>query len=97
MKGKCHPELEDSLLCDREKASIFCSIIGRLNWIITLGRFDVQQATNSLSRINMAPREGYFTKAVRILGYLKNFLKGTIIIDNNYPDHAKYQTDLEHD
>ena len=45
----------------------------------------------------MAPREGHFTKAVRILGYLKKFSKGTIIIDNNYLDHSKYKTDLEHD
>ena len=83
MEDKYHPELDDSPLCDGEKASIFWSIIGSPNWIITLGRFDVQQATNSLSRFNMAPREGHFTKAVRILGYLEKFSKGTIIIDNN--------------
>ena len=97
MEYKYHPELDNSPLYDGEKASIFRSVIASLNWIITLGRSDVQQATNSLSRFNVAPREGHFTKAVRILGYLKRFSKRTIIFDNNYPEHSKYKTDLEHD
>ena len=96
MEDKYHPELDDSPLCDGEKASIFHSIIRNLNWIISLRRFDVQKATNSLSRFNLVSREGHFTKAVRILGYLKKFSKGTIIIDNNYPDHSKHKKDLEH-
>ena len=45
----------------------------------------------------MAPREGHFAKAVRILGYLKKFSMEKIIIDNSYPDHFKYKKDLEHD
>ena len=80
MEDKYHPEFEDSSFCDGEKASIFRSIIGSLNCIITLGRFDVQKATNSLSRFNMAPREGHFTKAVRILGYLKSFQRGQSLL-----------------
>ena len=62
-----------------------------------MGRFDVHQATNSLSRFNMAPREGRFKAAVRVLGYLKKFLKGQILLDNNYPSHAKHITELEQD
>ena len=45
----------------------------------------------------MAPREGHFKAAVRILGYLKKLSKGIILLDNSYPDHSKYQTDLEYD
>ena len=97
MEDKYHPELDEFPLRDVEKASIFHSMIGSLNWIIILGRFYVQQATDSLSRFSMAHREGHFTKAVRILGYLKRFSKRTIIFDNNYPEHSKYKTDLEHD
>ena len=63
---------------------------------MTLGRFDVQ-VTNSLSRFNMAPRKGHLSKAVRILGYIKRFSKGTIVIDNSYPEHSKCHKDLEHD
>ena len=97
MDDKYHPELEDSPLCEPGEASIFRSIIGSLNWMITLGRFDVHQATNSLSRFNMAPKEGHFKAAVRILGYLKAFPKGTILLDNSYPNHAKFETEIEQD
>ena len=41
MEDKYHPGLDDSPLCDPELASKFRSVIGSLNWIITLGRFDV--------------------------------------------------------
>ena len=66
MEDNYHPELDDSPLFDEEEAIIFFSTKGSLNWIITPGKFDVQQATNSLSRFNMAPREGHFTKPVWI-------------------------------
>ena len=66
MEEKYHPELDDSPLCDEERSSMFRSVLGSLNWIITLGRFDVNYATMSLARFNMAPREGHFKKAVII-------------------------------
>ena len=46
-----------------------------------MGRFDVNYATMSLARFNMAPREGHFKEAVRILGFLKVFSKGRILLD----------------
>jgi len=97
MEDKYHPELDDSPLCTQERASIFRSMIGSLNWMITLGRFDVNYATNSLSRFNMAPREGHFKACMRVLGYLKSFSKATIMLDNNFPNHLKYETTIEQD
>ena len=60
-----------------------------------MGRFDVNYATMSLARFNMAPREGHFKEAVRILGFLKAFSKGRILLDTSFPDHSKYETELE--
>ena len=97
MDEKLHPELDDTPLCNDRGASLYRSIIGSLNWIITLGRFDIAYATMSLARFNAAPREGHFKAAVRILGYLKSTPKGTILLDNSYPDHSQYKTELKHD
>ena len=93
MDSDYHPELDDSPFLSQLDASKFRSIIGSINWIITLGRFDVQFATMSLSRFSMAPREGHLKAAQRILTYLKTFSKGRIIMDNSYPDHSKYPTE----
>ena len=90
MEEGLHPELDDSPLCTDDDAAKFRSVIGSLNWIIILGRFDICFATNSLSRFGMAPREGHLKAAIRILGYLKAFNKGRIIYDVSYPDHAKF-------
>ena len=93
MEADYHPELDDSPLLSPLDASKYRSIIGSLNWIITLGRFDIQYSTMSLSRFSVAPREGHLKAAQRILGYLKVFYKGRIIMDNSYPDHSQYPTE----
>ena len=60
-----------------------------------MGRFDVNYVTMSLVRFNMAPRERHFKEAVRILGFLKAFSKGKILLDTSFSDHSKYETELE--
>ena len=51
-----HPEIDDSPYLDEGDHHRFRSMIGCANWLITLGRFDIAYATNSLSRHTMAPR-----------------------------------------
>ena len=85
-----HPEIDDSPLCSYDESAKFRSVIGSLNWIITLGRYDVSYATCALSRFNMAPRIGHLAAAKRILGYLKVYKKGRIIFDISYIDHSTY-------
>ena len=88
MDENYHPEIDDTPLLDKEGAGRYRSIIGCLNWIITLGRFDINYATSSLSRFNMAPREGHMKAAQRVLRYLKTFIKGRILVDTDYFDHS---------
>jgi hypothetical protein len=85
MATEYHPEVDDSPFLSNEDAAKFRSIIGSLNWLITLGRFDVYYATNVLSRFSMQPREGHLAAAIRILTYVKTFPKGRIVIDTSYP------------
>lgn len=76
-----HPEQESSPLLDPLTASKYRAIIGCLNWIITLGRMDIHYATNTLARYSQAPRVGHFAAARRVLGYLRQFPQGRIILD----------------
>ena len=49
-----HLELDESpLLCPKD-ISKYRSIIGSLNWILILRRFNIAYALNTLSRYNMA-------------------------------------------
>src|SRR5687768_8023905 len=66
-----YPELDESVFISFEKISIYKSLLGSANWIITLGRFDISYATNVLSRYSMEPREGHYQGLQRVFGYLR--------------------------
>ena len=80
-----HPELDDSPLLSNIDAAKYRAILGSAGWCVTLGRFDVAYATNTLARFAMAPREGHYKQAQRIFGYLSNpaFTKGRLLVDPN--------------
>jgi hypothetical protein len=80
MKEASHPESDDSAYLSKERATQYRAIIGSLNWVVILGRFDVMYATNTLARFSIAPRVGHLCEARRILGYLKRYLGHRIII-----------------
>ena len=88
-----HPELDDSPLLNAEFHSRYRSMVGSLNWTITIGRFDIQYAVTTLARYSHAPREGHLKAVLRIFGYLKKFYKGKLLIDPVLPDHLAYPFD----
>ena len=65
--------------------SLYQSLSGSANWIITLGRFDISFAINTMSRYSMAPREGHMHAMHRVFGYLRHKPKGRILIDTTQP------------
>jgi hypothetical protein len=88
-----YPEVDNTPLCTDEDSDKYRSIIGCCIWIIVLGRFGIAYATSSMSRFNMAPREGHLKAVKRILTYLKIFSNGRVIIDTSYPNHSEYLVD----
>ena len=92
MSESYHPELDESPFVNQEMASKYRSMIGSLNWAITLGRFDVQYATSTMARYSMAPREGHVEAVMKILGYLKKpaRLNPQILVNPSKPNHEKY-------
>lgn len=45
-------------------------------WAVTLGRYDIQYATNTLARFANMPRDGHFQRALRVFRYLKQHIQG---------------------
>ena len=50
LEGGDHPELDTSELCDEHQTKHFQTLIGQLQWLISLGRFDIAVHVMSLSR-----------------------------------------------
>ena len=90
MDKEYHPELDDTPIVNSEMASHYHSMIGSLNWVITLGHFDTQFAVRTMAQYNNAPREGQIKAVIRILGYLKKFKKGKLLVDPSLPNHSQY-------
>jgi len=80
-----HPELDDSELLDDDDTTKYRMLTGSLNWAVTIGRVDVMFAATTMARYNHAPRFGHMKVMLRVFGYLKYHIKGTIRIDTSYP------------
>ena len=80
-----HPEEDCSPLLDDAEHQRYQMMIGMLNWLVCLGRFDISFATSSLSRFTACPREGHRDRVFRIFGYLKKYKNRRIVIDSRDP------------
>ncbi len=83
-----HPELDTSELLDVEGISKYQSLIGTLQWTITLGRFDVATAVMTMSGFRVAPRTGHLARLKRICGYLAKFKNACIRVRTERPDYS---------
>jgi len=50
-----HPELDTSDLLDEDDTIKYQSLIGALQWVVSIGRFDVMMAVMTLSSFRAAP------------------------------------------
>ena len=78
LEGGDHPELDTSELCDEHQTKQFQTLIGQLQWLISLGCFDIAVHVMSLSRFRAQPRKGHLDRAKRIVGYLLFLPDGAI-------------------
>ena len=61
-----HPELDNSELCNEEQTTKYMSMIGELQWAITLGRYDILAQVMSMSRFRLAHKIGYLESMKRL-------------------------------
>ena len=83
-----HPEIDISDELDQAGIKIYQSMIGSLQWAISLGRFDIQTATMTMSRFRTAPRKGHLERLKRIYGYLRRFKSAAIRVRVDEPDFS---------
>jgi hypothetical protein len=87
-----HPELDTSELLDAEGIQTYQSLIGTLQWVVSIGRFDVQTAVMTLSSFRANPRRGHLDRVKRIFGYIEKFKSATIRIRTDVPDLSALPT-----
>ena len=65
-----HPELDTSDLLDADGIQKYQSMIGVMQWAISIGRFDIATAVMSLSSFRVTPRVGHLKHCKRTYAYL---------------------------
>jgi hypothetical protein len=91
-----HPELDTSDFLDSEGITIYQSLIGALQWAVSIGRFDIHTAVMTMSGFRVAPRHGHLDRVKRIYAYLAKMKYAAIRIRTDEPDYSDIP-DFEYD
>ena len=91
-----HPELDDTKELEELDITKYQSMIGALQWAISLGRFDIHTPVMSMASYRVAPRQGHLARLKRIYGYLRKFKHGTIRYRTGIPDYS-HLVEVEYD
>ena len=65
-----HPELDETEFLNEEGIQKYQSLIGALQWAVSIGRIDINTAVMTMSAFRSAPRTGHLDRVKRIYGYL---------------------------
>ena len=69
MASDDHPEIDDSgTLNHDDQHSRYQMLIGCGQWAVTLGRFDVMYATQTMARFSAAPKQEHMKRMLRVFG-----------------------------
>ena len=64
-----HPELDTSEILEGDMAAKYLTMLGQLQWLVTLWRFDIHAQVATMSRFRAAPRQGHMDRLKRIYSY----------------------------
>mmetsp|Transcript_22839 Transcript_22839/g.34607 ORF Transcript_22839/g.34607 Transcript_22839/m.34607 type:complete len:177 (+) Transcript_22839:2770-3300(+) len=84
-----HPELDTSPLLGPQGITVYQSLVGSLQWAVSLGRFDIATSVMTMSSFRSAPRKGHLDRVKRICGYLWKMKNGVIRFRTNEPDYSE--------
>jgi hypothetical protein len=84
---KDHPEIDTTEFLDSDGIRKYQSVLGALQWAITLGRFDILPSVVSLGSFRVAPRKGHLDRAKRICGDLCKHPDAAIRFRTHIPVH----------
>ena len=83
-----HPEIDDTEFLDAQGIRLYQSLIGSLQWVVSLGRFDIATAVMTMSSFRVAPRRGHLDRLKRIYGYLSRMKHATTRFRTHEPDYS---------
>jgi hypothetical protein len=68
-----HPELDMTAKLDAKGIQQYQSLVGALQWAVSLCRYDIHCAVMTMGRYRVAPKVGHLDRLKRICGYLARY------------------------
>ena len=93
MDPNFHAEIDDSNYLEGDDISIYRMMVGSLNWLVTLGRYDIHHTVCTLARHMMMPRVGHMHAMRRVFGYLEQNYKFSIDYNIKEPDFTMHKVE----
>ena len=83
-----HPELDTSEILEGDMAAKYLTMVGQLQWLVTLGRFDIHAQVATMSRFRAAPSQGHMDRLKRIYSYAIRTKDYAIRFRTDQPDYS---------
>jgi hypothetical protein len=91
-----HPEVDTSKFLDDDGIQKYQTLIGSMQWAISIGHFDIAVYVMSMSSFRTSPRCGHLNQAKRMVGYLSKFRLAKIWVLTNEPAYSDIER-IEYD
>ena len=92
-----HPELDTSSDLTPDDIEKYYTMIGELQWLVTLGRIDIFSAVTTMGRFRVEPHEGHLRRLQRIYGYVIKTKDHRIRYRTGTPDYLSKLTTETYD
>ena len=83
-----HPELDTSEILEGDMAAKYLTMVGQLQWLATLGRFDIHAHVATMSRFRATPRQGHMDRLKKIYSYAIRTKAYAIRFRTDQPDYS---------
>jgi len=83
-----HPELDTSEELNEDERTIYQSLIGAMQWSISLGQIDIMTAVMTMSGFCTNPRWGHLEHCKHIYGYLSKMKDAMVHVWTDEPNYS---------
>ncbi len=81
-------QLDDSEFLDHDGMYQYRSLIGSLQWVVSLGKMDITTGVMALSGFHSLPQKGHFERAKQMVEYLAKIKYPKIRFRTAEPDYS---------
>ena len=92
-----HPELDATAFLDEDGIQKYQSMVGSLQWLVAIGRWDIMTALMSLSSFRAQPRIGHLDRLKQIYGYVHRTRAYAIKYRVDQPDVTTFDNRIKMD